>query len=130
MAAKTAAVLDHNIEGDVSRETLHALLLHNASLPEPLKDKALKSVAKDMVGFGIPPSASQILSGSDHEITLVFASRLQRDQQIEFGFSWPESLSLEGGKCKGHAKLTLVSTQPLDSRFGSEFVRVLSLIHV
>ena len=124
LAAKTAAILDHSIEGDVSRETLHALLLHNAALPESLKNKTLRPVAKDLVGFGIPPSAQQILGGTDNEITLVFASRLQRDQQIEFGFSWPESLSLEGGKCKGHAKLTLVSTPPLDSRFGSEFVRV------
>lgn len=124
LAAKTAAILDHSIEGDVSRETLHALLLHNARLPEPLKFTTLKPVAKDLVGFGIPPSASEILRGDDNEITLVFASRLQRDQQVEFGFSWPDSLSLPGGKCKGHAKLTLVSTPPLDSRFGSEFVRV------
>ncbi len=28
------------------------------------------------------------------------------------------------GKCRGFAKLTLVSTPPLDARFGSEFVRI------
>jgi hypothetical protein len=28
------------------------------------------------------------------------------------------------GKCRGAAKLTLISTPPLDSRFGSEFVRI------
>src|SRR3546814_4428340 len=39
-------------------------------------------------------------------------------------FAWPASLVGPGGKCRGRAKITLISTPPLDARFGSEFVRV------
>jgi hypothetical protein len=72
----------------------------------------------------MPPSADRILETGDHTITLVFASRIRRDEQINFRFPWPASLVALGGKCRGRAKLTLVSTPPLDPRFGSEFVRV------
>jgi hypothetical protein len=124
LAAKTAAVLDHAIEGEISRETLIGLLVHHAEVPVPLQAKMLAPIARHMVGFGIPPSADRILETGDHAITLVFASRIRRDQQINFRFPWPASLVEPGGKCRGRAKLTLVSTPPLDARFGSEFVRV------
>ncbi len=124
LAAKTAAVLDHLIEGEVSRETLIGLLVHHAEMPAPLQAKALAPVARHMVGFGMPPSADRILETGDHSITLVFASRIKRDQQISFRFAWPASLVGPGGKCRGRAKITLVSTPRLDARFGSEFVRV------
>lgn len=124
LAAKTAAVLDHAIEGEVSRETLIGLLVHHAEMPVPLKVTALAPIARHMVGFGMPPSADRILETGDHAITLVFASRIRRDQQINFRFPWPSSLVGPGGKCRGRAKITLVSTPPLDARFGSEFVRV------
>jgi len=124
LAAKTAAMLDHAIEGEVSRETLIGLLVHHAELPVPLQAKALRPIARHLVGFGIPPSADTILETGEHAISLVFASRIQRDQQINFRFSWPPSLVGPGGKCRGRAKITLVSTPPLDARFGSEFVRV------
>lgn len=124
LVAKTAAMLNHLIEGEVSRETLIGLLVHHAEIPAPLRDKPLAPIAKHMVGFGMPPAADRILETGEHAITLVFASRIQRDQQISFRFSWPPSLVGPGGKCRGHAKVTLVSTPPLDARFGSEFVRV------
>lgn len=124
LAAKTAAVLDHAIEGEVSRETLIGLLVHHAEMPAALRATALAPIARHMVGFGMPPSADQILETGAHAITLVFASRIRRDQQISFRFSWPPSLVGPGGKCRGRAKITLASTPPLDGRFGSEFVRV------
>lgn len=124
LVAKTAAALDHVIEGEVSRETLIGLLVHNARLPEPLAHKLLAPVARHLVGFGIPPSADRIMETGDHAITLVFASRIQQGQQINFRFPWPASLVGPGGKCRGHARLTLVATPPLDPRFGAEFVRV------
>ncbi|MBN9137758.1 MAG: S8 family peptidase [Phyllobacterium sp.] len=124
LAAKTAAVLDHAIEGEVSRETLIGLLVHHAEMPVPLQATALAPIARHMVGFGMPPSADRILETGDHAITLVFASRIRRDQQINFRFSWPASLVGPGGRCRGRAKITLISTPPLDARFGSEFVRV------
>lgn len=124
LVAKTAAALDHAIEGEVSRETLIGLLVHNARLPEPLAPKLMAPVARHLVGFGIPPSADRIMETGDHAITLVFASRIQQGQQINFRFPWPASLVGAGGKCRGHARLTLVATPPLDPRFGAEFVRV------
>jgi hypothetical protein len=124
LVAKTAAVLDHAIEGEISRETLIGLLVHHAEVPELLRSKDLGAVARHLVGYGMPPSAERILETGDHSITLVFASRIQHGQQINFRFPWPASLVGPGGKCKGRAKLTLVSTPPLDARFGSEFVRV------
>jgi hypothetical protein len=124
LVAKTAALLERSIEGTVSRETLIALLLHHAEVPEFLRSKALQGVARDLVGFGKPLSASKIIEGEDHQITLVFASRLRKDQQIVFNFTWPPSLVGPNGSCRGEPRLTLVSTPPLDPRFGSEFVRI------
>ncbi|MCJ8509809.1 S8 family peptidase [Rhizobium lemnae] len=124
LVAKTAAALDHAIEGEVSRETLIGLLVHHAEIPEPLRAKELGAVTRHLVGFGMPPSAERILETGDHSITLVFASRIQHGQQINFRFPWPASLVGPGGKCRGRAKLTLVTTPPLDARFGSEFVRI------
>ena len=124
LVAKTAAVLEHAIEGEVSRETLIGMLIHHAGMPALLRSKALSGVARDLVGFGIPPSANDMLEGSDHKITLVFASRIRKDQQINFRFVWPPSLVDATGKCRGEAKLTLASTPILDPRFGSEFVRI------
>lgn len=124
LAAKAAAVLEHNIEGPVSRETLIALLLHHAQMPGLLKTKAMKGIARHLAGFGIPLVARDVLEGDEHQITLVFASRLRKDQQISFRFAWPSSMVLVNGECRGSAKLTLVSTPPLNPRFGSEFVRV------
>jgi hypothetical protein len=123
IVAKTAAVLEHNIEGTVSRETLIGLLLHHAQMPALLQTKVLRGIARDLVGFGKPLSAREILEGDDHQITLVFASRLRKDQQIAFNFAWPASL-VASGACRGTARLTLVATPPLDPRFGSEFVRI------
>jgi hypothetical protein len=124
LIARTAASLDHLIEGEISRETLIGLLVHHAELPLPLAQRALSPVARQLVGFGMPPSADQILETGDHAVTLVFASRIQPGQQINFGFAWPASLVAPNGRCRGYAKLTLVSTPPLDPRFGAEFVRV------
>ncbi len=124
LVAKTAAVLDQSIEGEVSRETLIGLLLHHARMPGCLAGRSLASVARDLAGFGVPPAATEILHGGEHEITLVFASRIRPDQQISFQFAWPPSLVGDGGKCRGAARLTLISTPPLDARFGSEFVRI------
>jgi hypothetical protein len=124
LVSKTAATLDHAIEGEVSRETLVGLLVHHAEVPEPLRPKTMGPVARHLVGFGMPLSADQMLEGNDHEITLVFASRIRRGQQMNFRFLWPASLVGPEGKCRGAARLTLVSTPPLDQRFGDEFVRV------
>jgi hypothetical protein len=46
-----------------------------------LLPKPLAGVARHLVGFGVPAAAMSILETDDHEITLVFASRIRRDQR-------------------------------------------------
>jgi hypothetical protein len=123
LVAKMLASLDHAIEGEVSRETLMALATHHAVLPEALAKNELKEVARHLVGFGIPSNTLSVLEGNENQITLVFANRLKEGKLMRFGFSWPRSL-VNDGKCLGAAKLTLVSTPPLDYKYGVEFVRV------
>jgi hypothetical protein len=122
--AKTVARLDAIIEGSVSRETLIALVIHSARIPSPVMGRALADVARDLVGFGHPNVADEILEGDDHKITLVFASRLHVDKELTFDFAWPPSLVGPDGQCKGEVNLTLVATPPLDHSHGAEFVRV------
>jgi hypothetical protein len=124
LVAKTLAALANSIEGHVSRETLIALLVHHSHLPHPLANPAFGRVARDLVGFGIPMSSDQIISGADHQITMVFAARLKKGRRLEFGFAWPPSLTGPGGKCRGYAQITLVASSPLDPRAEGELVRV------
>lgn len=121
--AKTLASLDHAIEGIVSRETLIALGIHHAVLPDALNDKNLRNITKHLVGFGIPNGSEEVLNGDPSAITLVFANRAIQGHKMSFKFSWPSSL-VKDGKCFGHAKLTIVSTPRFDYRYGSEFVRI------
>lgn len=121
--AKTIAALENSIEGDVSRETLIALSVHHAIIPEPFKDRQLSAVAKHLVGFGMPQSSKEILEGGDNAITLVFANRITTGRKLSFSFTWPSCL-VKNGKCTGKARLTIVSTPPLDYKYGSEFIRV------
>jgi Subtilase family len=122
--ARQAAILDAEIEGGVSRETLMALLTHYAEVPAPLSDPMLNVVGRQLCGHGMPICANDMLDSDDHQITLVFASRLQRDKQMRFNFSWPSCLVDASGKCRGAAKLTLVASPPLNQRFGAAFVRI------
>jgi hypothetical protein len=123
LLAKQAALLDSQIEGDVSRETLMGILTHHARLPDGLMHKELGAVSRQLAGHGMPPSVSEMLDGGDHQITLVFATRLMPGKQMRFQFAWPTCL-VTNGKCRGRARLTLVASPPLDQRFGAEFVRV------
>lgn len=120
---KTIASLDNEIEGTVSRETLIGLAIHHATLPPSLQDKKLRSVTKDLIGFGIPSGSETILEGDPTAITLVFANRIINRHKMSFRFTWPSSL-VKDGKCTGQAKLTIVSTPNFDYKYGTEFVRV------
>jgi hypothetical protein len=124
LVAKILAVLDTQIEGDVTRETLIALLAHHAAPPKELRIKALERVARDFIGFGIPLGSSQMLETGDHLITLLFAARLAADRELVFPFSWPATLVNSKGQCRGRVRLTLVYRPPIDPRFDAEFVRI------
>lgn len=123
LIAKTAARLDTLVEGGLSRETMLALLIHHSRQPALFQSKALSPIARHFVGYGRPATAEEMLEAGDHEITLVFATRLPPGKQLIFPFAWPPSLTRDGS-CRGSAKLTIVSSPPLDARFGAEFVRV------
>jgi len=121
--SKLLACLDANIEGYTSREGLMAMAIHHAAIPEILKDKNFREIAKHFVGFGMPSSSDVILNGDPSAITLVFSNKMVPGKRLTFNFSWPPSL-VSDGKCHGYARLTVVSAPPFDYNFGTELVRV------
>ncbi len=122
--AKTMAVLDHLIEGDVERETLSGLLIHHATMPAPLQDPQAEKYAVDFVGHGMPSQALEMLTTSDHSITLAFIGNLEASHELEFPFTWPASMVSQHGSCRGRARLTLTYRAPTNRQFGAEYVRV------
>ncbi len=124
LVAKTLAALDVKIEGHVPRESLLALLIHGARVPDALDSPQLNTIAKHFVGFGLPANSDNILLNNSHTITLVFHSLLTRKRQLSFDFTWPKSLITPSGKCRGEAFLTLVYKPFIDASYGAEFIRV------
>jgi len=120
----TLATLDHRLDGMVPRETLLALPVHRAERCRAMRHTALKHVAREFVGFGRAPAADFCLADDQHSVTLVFAETLMAKRELEFVFSWPRSLVLGDGKCRGSAELTLVYTPPIDANFDAECLRV------
>jgi hypothetical protein len=103
------------------------MLLHHTTMPEPLTKRGLKDIGRQFAGFGKPQAVSTMLETDDHQITLLFQSRLSIGEKkpviLRFPFTWPQSL-VAGGRCSGRAKMTLVYAPPLDPAFGAEFIRV------
>jgi hypothetical protein len=122
LVARTLAGPNHAIEGEVSRETLLALTVHHAVRPSPFESAAIADLSRELIGFGMPQSSQTILRGHDNRITLVFAGRLEQEKQLAFAFSWPAVLKTAAGKCRGYARLTLVTHPPLDYKCGAELV--------
>lgn len=123
LVAKTLANIDAKIEGEPSRETLIALAVHHARLPLPVSKKPILGIAKQLVGFGRPTPADVALESADHEITLLFSSRIFDKKTLEFKFTWPPSLVTAAGKCRGEVRLTIVATPPMNYQFGDELIR-------
>lgn len=127
LVARTLAGLDTATNGVLSVEALRAMLLHHTSMPEFLTKRGLKDIARQFAGFGKPHAVSSMLETDDHQITLLFQSRLSIGEKkpviLRFPFVWPQSL-VQDGRCSGRAKITLVYAPPLDPAFGAEFVRV------
>jgi hypothetical protein len=125
LVAKTLAALDARITSHLSREMLLGLLIHGCELPHALSDPALKEVAKQFTGFGIPARCDEMLQTPDHAITLVFSDVLPRKRELEFDFAWPKSLvDPSTGACRGDIRMTLVYRPVINREFGAEFVRV------
>jgi hypothetical protein len=128
LVARTLAGLDVSTGGQLEPDALRAMLLHHTQMPEPLTKRGLRELGRQFAGFGQPASVAEMLETDDHQITLVFQSRLtvgeRRPAILRFPFDWPRSLVDEGGRCSGRVKMTLVYSPPLDPAFGAEFVRV------
>ena len=86
--------------------------------------KPLRTVARDFVGFGVPPHAEACLTDAPHSITLVFSDVLPPKRELSFVFTWPRSLTTDAGKCRGRVDLTLAYTPPVDAAFDAECQRV------
>jgi hypothetical protein len=128
LVARTLAGLDAATQGGLQVEALKAMLLHHSATPEPLTKRGLKDLARQFTGFGRPCPVADMLETDDHQITLLFQSRLTIGERkpaiLRFPFTWPQSLTDAQGKCSGRAHITLVYAPPLDPAFGAEFVRV------
>lgn len=129
LIARTLAGLDAATEGGLDTEALRAMMIHTAKMPYPLTRQGMKQLSRQFVGFGQGIGAADMLETDDHQISLVFQSRLtvgeRRPAILRFPFNWPASLvDSQTGSCSGHAKMTLVCSPPLDPAFGAEFVRI------
>jgi subtilase family protein len=124
LVAATISALDHRLQGRAPRETLLALPVHYATRPAPMLAKPLRTVARDFVGFGVPPHAEACLTDVPHSITLVFSDVLPPKRELSFVFTWPRSLTTEAGKCRGRVDVTLAYTPPVDAAFDAECQRV------
>ena len=122
LVAKTLANIDHLIEGDCKLETLKALLIHNAEKPDWTQIRELKAISNDFVGYGIPKNAYESLTTADNEITMVFEGEISKNQELNFEFSWPQSLVTPSGGISGTAQVTLVYTPNIDRHNGAEFI--------
>ncbi|MEN9659194.1 MAG: hypothetical protein RL571_2659 [Pseudomonadota bacterium] len=123
LVAKSLAILNSSIEGNISREVLISLLIHNANYPKPLNKKELLPIVKDFMGHGIPSATNEIILYDDHSISLVFSGTLKAKQELKFDFTWPASLINEKGGCRGDVALTLAYTPDCSYKYGHEFVR-------
>ena len=122
LVAKTMALVEKQIEGTVSRETLIALMVQNSHIPSAFNRPEYQTMLKDLIGYGIPTSAHKILNGDQHSINLVFASRIKPKKEMVFEFMWPQCL-IRNNKCYGDVKITLVSTPAIDYNYGDEMIR-------
>lgn len=128
LISRLLAGLDRETQGGLGSEALRAMLLHHSNTPEPLTKRGMKDISRQFAGYGKPSSVSQMLETDDHEVTMVFQSRLtvgvRRPAILRFPFSWPQSLVGPQSACSGQVRITLVYSPPLDPAFGAEFVRV------
>ena len=120
LVARTLAILDHKLDSSTSNNLIKALAIHHSQIPYEAK---IHDDILPYVGFGVPSSTNNILNCTESSITLVFEQEIYEGHSLNYPFVWPESLRDENGKCRGDVKMTLVAGVPLDSNFGSEYIR-------
>ncbi|MEC6909630.1 S8 family serine peptidase [Photobacterium piscicola] len=121
--AKTLALIDSKTNQQLTINTLKAMMLHNATVPDCLNSKELRKEAREYVGFGLPKSSIDIISKDESSFSFLFEDRLKKGQVAEFCFIWPRSLTTLMNKCKGKVVMTLVYEPPIDRCFGQEYIR-------
>lgn len=122
--AKSIATIDFKSNASLNTNTLKALLIHSAKIPDCLSSKNLGKEAKDFVGFGFPSDSSNIINRDEASFTFIFEDIIKKGQVAEFNFIWPESLITATRKCKGKVKMSLVYTPTIDRQYGQEYIRV------
>ncbi len=120
MVARTLGIVNDRFSNKPSLELVKALTIHSAQLPKNLGEP---QNIFPYVGYGIPSSVDKIMSCSNSEITLVFEQGIHQGFNLDIPFKWPTSLQNGTGACRGNVKMTLVAHVPLDSGFGSEYIR-------
>ncbi|HEV2740405.1 MAG TPA: S8 family peptidase [Candidatus Elarobacter sp.] len=118
------AELDWQTRQALSTQSLIALVIHSAKIEAPLDHRAFRGVAQHLVGCGLPQSASEILTSSNDELTLIFEGTLGHGQSLVFDFNWPRGLADAQGSCRGDVRLTIVARPFLNYQYGAELSRV------
>ncbi len=104
--ASLAAELDHRIGGDFNPLLIKGIIVHKALYPAALR--LLEQDRARVMGFGVPPSADDILHSGPHEITLMLQDTLADGSKIDImDFPMPKSL-VRDGYYTGQIVLTLV----------------------
>ena len=120
LAARTMSIIHNRLMDPTTSNMIKALTVHNSNTPG---DLGKTEDVFHYVGFGKPEKVDEMLSCKESEITLMFEQGIYEGYNLIYPLPWPKSLINEEGKCRGKVRMTLVAGVPLDSRYGSEYVR-------
>lgn len=120
MVSTLAANLFHKIGASSSPQLVKALLVHSANL-----NSNIKGDDKHFYGWGIPAELDDILTVSDHEITIVMEGMAKKSYEVEkLPFPIPECLRTEDGKVRGEFFITLVYDTPFEPEKAYEYCQI------
>jgi hypothetical protein len=120
LVARSLSILHKTLDDSASESLLRALIVHNSYPPNKLSNVAK---AFHYIGFGKPAGVREFLTCDSSSVTLVFDHEIRSGHTISYKFDWPKSLIDKNGNCRGKVRMTLVAKAPLDSDFGSEYIR-------
>ena len=120
LVARTLSIIQHKLTDSTTNEMIKALAIHNSHIPEGL---GTSDEVFQYAGFGKPDKVENILKCSESEITLMFEQEIFQGHNLIYPLTWPQSLKDGDKKHRGKVRMTLVAGVPLDSEFGSEYIR-------
>lgn len=104
----------------VSPELVKGLVIHASALA----DASTEAGFRDYYGWGVPPSAMQVLGNETNSFTTVHeVEMIPGSNWFKEPFPMPDCLLTAEGKFRGEVVLTVAYAPPIDPAFGPEAVR-------